>query len=99
MIAVIGALVGDGRDTRRCLLGAGVWLYFLFPLPWWGTRLLGPDHGLISMFIGRVVQDLFGAAAILLILVLGNWLVNRLAAADDREDAGRRGAEVGTLAP
>lgn len=99
MIAVIGALVGDGRDTRRCLVAAGVWAYFLFPLPWLGTRLLGPDHSLIAVFFGRVIQDLFGAAAIAMVAVLGRWLVGRLAERAVREDPSHRAAGVGTLAP
>ncbi len=99
MIAVVGALVGDGRDTRRCLFAAAAWTYFLFPLPWWGTKLIGPDHSLFSVFWGRVVQDAFGAAAIGMVLLLGIWLVNRLLHASVREDPSQPEVEVGTLAP
>ncbi len=96
MIPVIGALAGDGRDTRRCLLAAGAWFYFLFPLPWWGTKLIGPDDPLISAFFGRIVQDLFGFAAIAMIVLLGTWLVDRTSrtGVPSQPDA-----EVGTLAP
>lgn len=99
IIPVIGALAGDGRDTRRRLIAAGLWLYFLFPLPWWGTRLIGPQHPLISNFFGRIIQDLFGAAALAMLWALGIWLVNRLVRDSDEDDSSHREAEVGTLAP
>ncbi|WP_084264459.1 glycosyltransferase 87 family protein [Actinomadura macra] len=99
IIPVVGALAGDGRDTRRCLIAAVVWTYFLFPLPWWGTKLIGPDHSLFSVFWGRVIQDAFGAAAILMVIVLGTWLVKRLFPGPSDEDPSQRDVEVGTLAP
>ncbi|WP_131739289.1 glycosyltransferase 87 family protein [Actinomadura roseirufa] len=99
IIAVIGALVGDGRDTRRCLVAAGVWFYFLFPLPWWGTKLIGPQHSPLSGFVGRVIQDAFGAAAIGVVILLGSWLVNRLFRDIRPEDPSQPEVEVGTLAP
>ncbi|MFD0683809.1 glycosyltransferase 87 family protein [Actinomadura fibrosa] len=99
MIAVIGALVGDGRDTRRCLLAAGVWVYFLFPLPWWGTKLIGPEHPLIAVFLGRVIQDLFGAAAVVMVFTLGIWLVNRLFLDSRTGKSSQPEAGIGTLAP
>ncbi|QXJ22953.1 DUF2029 domain-containing protein [Actinomadura graeca] len=99
IIPVIGALAGDGRDTRRCLIAAAVWVYFLFPLPWWGTKLIGPDHSLFSVFWGRVVQDAFGAAAIAAVVVLGVWLPKRLFPGPGDEDTSQREVEIGTLAP
>ncbi|WP_084550966.1 glycosyltransferase 87 family protein [Actinomadura rifamycini] len=99
MIPVIGALVGDGRDTRRCLFGAATWFYFLWPLPWWGARMIGPEHGYIAEFFGRVIQDLFGLAAIASVFVLGRWLVDRTLRDGSPPDPSQKRAEVGTLTP
>ncbi|MEU5881126.1 glycosyltransferase 87 family protein [Spirillospora sp. NPDC047279] len=99
MIAVLGALIGDGRDARRCLVAVAVWIGFLFPLPWYGAAMSGSDHRPITRFFGRVVQDAFGLAAVTMIMVLGIWLVNRLVAAKDRPDPSRSEPPVGTLAP
>jgi alpha-1,2-mannosyltransferase len=99
VIAVLGALAGDGRDARRCLIAAGAWIYFLFPLPWYGAAMSGTNHRLITRFFGRIVQDAFGLAAVAMIVVLGIWLVNRLVAAKDRPDSSRSEPPVGTLAP
>ncbi|MFI0448270.1 glycosyltransferase 87 family protein [Actinomadura sp. 6N118] len=99
MIAVLGALAGDGRDARRCLVAAGLWIYFLFPLPWYGAAMSGTNHLLITRFFGRIVQDAFGLAAVAMIVVLGIWLVNRLVAAKDRPDSSRSEPPVGTLTP
>ncbi|TDD93382.1 glycosyltransferase 87 family protein [Actinomadura rubrisoli] len=99
MIPVIGALAGDGRDTRRCLVAVVVWVSFLYPVPWWGTKLIGPDHTRTEAFAGRVVQDLFGGAATAMVFVLGIWLVNRLFRDTPHEDPSQREVEVGTLAP
>ncbi|MFA1549696.1 glycosyltransferase 87 family protein [Actinomadura chokoriensis] len=86
MIAVIGALVGDGRDTRRCLIAGGLWFLFLWPLPWWGRAWIGPEHSVIAEFGGQVLRDSFGLAALASIAVLGVWLVKRVKPGADRED-------------
>ncbi|WP_019633603.1 glycosyltransferase 87 family protein [Actinomadura atramentaria] len=99
VIAVLGALVGDGRDLRRCVVAAVVWLYYLFPLPWRGAALSGRDHALAVRVAGRVLQDAFGLGALALLAVLGVWLVRRLRASRDRPEPSHRDAEVGTLAP
>ncbi|MDL4816847.1 glycosyltransferase 87 family protein [Actinomadura opuntiae] len=98
MIPVIGALAGDGRDTRRCLSGLAIWIFFLFPLPWWGAHLSGPGRAPIARFWGSLERDSFGLAAIVSVLVLGIWLTNRLTRQIGREDPSHREAEVGTLA-
>lgn len=99
IVLVLGALVGDGRNTRRCLFAAGVWLCYLLRIPWWGTQLIGPQHSAPARFLGRVVQDGFGLGAVLLTPLLGLWLVNRLIAQRECDDPSRRQARVGTLAP
>ncbi|GAA3986473.1 hypothetical protein GCM10023085_80760 [Actinomadura viridis] len=100
IIPVLGALVGDGGDTPRFRIAALVWLWFLFPLPWWGAKLISLQHGLFTKIPGKIVQDAFGLAAVFLVVLLGHWLVARLATGKaDRQDASRPPAGVGTLAP
>ncbi|NVI87602.1 DUF2029 domain-containing protein [Actinomadura sp. BRA 177] len=99
MIAVIGALAGDGRDTRRCLYALGVWFVFLWPLPWWGRDWIGPEHSAVAEFAGQVLRDSFGIAALVSIAVLGTWLVNRVKSGADQGVPSQPKAEVGTLAP
>ncbi|NYD48124.1 alpha-1,2-mannosyltransferase [Actinomadura luteofluorescens] len=97
MIAVIGALVGDGRDTRRCLVALGLWLLFLFPVPWWARGLIGPDHSPVTVFAGQVLRDSFGIAALASIVVLGTWLVKRLDPDNHPRDPSQRQVGMGTL--
>ncbi|WP_338071148.1 glycosyltransferase 87 family protein [Actinomadura bangladeshensis] len=99
MIAVIGALAGDGRDTRRCLLAAGTWFLFLWPLPWWGRNWIGPEHSAMAEFGGQVLRDSFGLAALAAMALLGSWLVKRVKPDVDQGDPSQPKAEVGTLAP
>lgn len=99
MIAVIAALVGDGRDTRRCLFAFALWLLFLFPIPWWARAMIGPDHSVVSVFVGQFLRDSFGIAALVSILALGTWLVKRPPPQVDHEDSSRHEVRVGTLGP
>ncbi|RMI41916.1 DUF2029 domain-containing protein [Actinomadura harenae] len=99
IIPVVGALVGDGRDTRRCLAAAAVWLFYLLPVPWWGTHLTGRAHPLVLQALGQIIRDLFGFGAVALMAVLGVWLVNRLTGRGDHEDPSRLPDGVGTLTP
>lgn len=99
MIAVIGALVGDGRDTRRCLLAFGVWFLFLWPLPWWGRGWIGPEHSAMAEFGGQILRDSFGLAALAAMALLGTWLVKRVKPDVDQRDPSQPKAGVGTLAP
>ncbi|GAA1786387.1 glycosyltransferase 87 family protein [Actinomadura chokoriensis] len=99
MIAVIGALAGDGRDTRRCLLALGTWFFFLWPLPWWGRNWIGPEHSAPAEFGGQVLRDSFGLAALAAMALLGTWLVKRVKPDVDQGDPSQPKAEVGTLAP
>ncbi|WP_245974369.1 glycosyltransferase 87 family protein [Thermomonospora umbrina] len=84
VVLVLGALVGDGRDTRRCLVAAGIGVFFAFRIPWMGTRWIGEGHSAIERLTGRIVQDAFGLMAVALVLLLGVWLVNRLMAHRDQ---------------
>jgi alpha-1,2-mannosyltransferase len=97
MIAVLGALAGDGRDTRRCLFAGALWLLFLFPIPWWARALIGPDHSLLSVFVGSVLRDTFGIAALVSVLALGTWLVKRLDPVNEPRDPSQRQVGMGTL--
>ncbi|MCP9981279.1 hypothetical protein [Actinomadura madurae] len=94
---MVGALAGDGRDTRRCLFAGGLWFLFLFPIPWWARALIGPDHSMVSVFAGSVLRDTFGIAALVSILALGTWLVKRLDPATKPEDPSQQQVGMGTL--
>ncbi len=101
LVVVIGALAGDGRNVRRVIVACGVWLVYVLPFPWWGTRLIGPDNDVVSRFIGRIVQSSYGLGAIAVILLLGAWLTTRLrisSGLDQGEEQHRR-PRVGTLDP
>ncbi|MGP4023166.1 glycosyltransferase 87 family protein [Actinomadura sp. 3N407] len=99
MIVVFAALAGDGRDTRRCLFAFVLWLLFLFPIPWWARAMIGPEHSVVSVFVGQFLRDSFGIAALVSILALGTWLVGRPRPEVDHEDSSRREVRVGTLSP
>jgi alpha-1,2-mannosyltransferase len=81
VVVVIGAILADGRAPRRVILAAGTAVYFALTIPWWGQSLLGQRD--VPALAARVVQDGFGIAALLLIVVLA-----RLRAAARRVPAG-----------
>jgi alpha-1,2-mannosyltransferase len=99
MVLVLGALVGSGRDLRRCVAAGVIWLFYVLPIPWWGTHLIGPQHAAITRFIGRVVQDAYGLGAVVLVFVLGGWMVKGWCEIShaDHEDDSRAPAKMGTL--
>jgi alpha-1,2-mannosyltransferase len=101
LVVVAGALVGDGRDARRTAIACGVWLAYVVPLPWWGTRLIGPEHNVFSRFVGRIVQSSYGLGAVALIVVLGTWLTGRLKinSGHDQGEEEHPRPRVGTLDP
>jgi alpha-1,2-mannosyltransferase len=98
IVLALGALVGNGRDTRRCLLAVVVWVYYVCRVPWWGTRWIGEGHSAAERFVGRVVQDGFGLAAVALVFILGIWLISRLTTERDYGDPSLMKHKVGTLA-
>jgi alpha-1,2-mannosyltransferase len=66
-----------GRERRAWLwVPAGLWLYYVLPIPWWGVSLRAAGIPVLSPVIGRVVQDAFGLGAIGLV-----WLLARRSSA------------------
>ena len=97
LIVVLGAFVGDGRERRYVLVAAGVWLFYVLHIPWWGITMLA--HHLGPRALGRVVQDAFGLGAILLVFTLPRRLASRRSTDSDSNgvDTSRNEAQVGTL--
>jgi len=81
VVLVIGAILADGRAPRRVALAAGTAVYFALTIPWWGQSLLGQPA--VPALAARVVQDGFGLAALVLIVILA-----RLRAPAERVPAG-----------
>ncbi|MER6948412.1 glycosyltransferase 87 family protein [Nonomuraea sp. NPDC000554] len=77
VVVVLGAIVGDGRDPVRLRVAAGVWLFFVVPIPWWGVSLKAADIPVLSPVLGKIVQDGFGLGALGLVWLLGAWLPKR----------------------
>ena len=42
VVVVLGALFGSGPDPVRVRVAAGVWLYYVLPIPWWGVTIKAP---------------------------------------------------------
>src|SRR6476661_7840185 len=77
VVVVIGAILADGRSRRRIAIAAGTAAFFALTIPWWGRSLLSrPD---VPALAARVVEDGFGIAAVVLVVILA-----RLPAADRR---------------
>ena len=68
VVLVIGAILADGRARSRVVLAAGTAVYFALTIPWWGQSLLGQPA--VPALAARVVQDGFGLAALVLIVIL-----------------------------
>ncbi|MEW9530845.1 glycosyltransferase 87 family protein [Microbispora sp. NPDC049125] len=79
MVIVIAAIAGSGRDRLRLLVAAGVWLYYVLPIPWWGVALKALEIPVLSPVAGKIVQNAFGLGAIALVWLLGSWLPRRSA--------------------
>lgn len=78
IVLVIGALAGDGRNVRRCSVAAGVWLFYVLAIPWWGTAHIQAGNPLWEQAVGRIMQSSYGLGAVTLLFVLGTWLVNQM---------------------
>jgi alpha-1,2-mannosyltransferase len=94
LVVVFGAIVGDGRDRRRIALAAGVWLFYLLQVPWWGITMLA--HHTAPRFVGRIVQDAYGLGALGLLVLLRSRR-RPVASESDGVDTSRNEAPVGTL--
>ena len=67
-MVVIGAILADGQSPRRLAIAAGTALYFALSIPWWGQRTLGRHD--VPVLAARAVQDGFGIAGLLLIVII-----------------------------
>ncbi|MEU8383785.1 glycosyltransferase 87 family protein, partial [Streptosporangium sp. NPDC048865] len=77
VVVVLGALAGDGRDPVRLRVAAGVWLYYVVPIPWWGVTIKAAEIPVLSPVVGKIVQNGFGLGALVLVWLLGVWLPRR----------------------
>ncbi|GAA2876136.1 hypothetical protein GCM10010517_37240 [Streptosporangium fragile] len=77
VVVVVGALAGDGRDPVRLRVAAGVWLYYVLPIPWWGVTIKAAEIPVVSPVLGKIVQNGFGLGALALVWLLGVWLPRR----------------------
>jgi alpha-1,2-mannosyltransferase len=80
VVVVLGAIAGDGRDPVRLRVAAGVWLYYVVPVPWWGVTIRAAEIPVVSPVIGKIVQNGFGLGALALVWLLVSWLPRRRAA-------------------
>jgi alpha-1,2-mannosyltransferase len=71
IVVVIGVIVGDGRNPRRVITALATGAVFTSVLPIFGKHLT--VTGAVPIVIGRVLEDSFGLAALVLI-----WVVWRL---------------------
>jgi alpha-1,2-mannosyltransferase len=85
-IAVIAALLGDGRRRRRQVAAALAAAALYFDLPWWGGSW--PGHGPVVSALGLVVQQSYAIFA-----VVALWALWRLVTGPDgaRAEARERG--------
>ncbi|NRQ37478.1 DUF2029 domain-containing protein [Nonomuraea sp. NN258] len=77
VVVVLGAIVGDGRDPVRLRVAAGVWLFYVVPVPWWGVSIKAAEIPVLSPVLGKIVQNGFGLGALALVWLLGAWLPKR----------------------
>jgi alpha-1,2-mannosyltransferase len=68
VVVVIGAILADGRSPRRVAIAAATAVFFTLTIPWWGQTLLGQHD--VPTVVGRVVQDAFGIAALVLLVII-----------------------------
>jgi alpha-1,2-mannosyltransferase len=99
VVIAIGALAGDGRRLRRVLTAAVTAVFFGLTVPWWGQSLL--HDAAVPRVVSRVVEDAFGIAAAVLVVIIAR---TRMTGADRAPDAGDDGppgspAEAGDAGP
>jgi alpha-1,2-mannosyltransferase len=99
MVLVLGALLGSGNTLRRYVVTGAVGVFYVLPIPWWGTHLIGPHHVAIIRFAGRIVQDAYGLGSVVLVFALGAWMVKgwREISPADRESDCHVPTGLGTL--
>jgi alpha-1,2-mannosyltransferase len=68
VVVVIGAILADGRSPRRVAIAAGTAVYFALTIPWWGQSLL--DRHDVPALVARAVQDAFGIAGLVLMVII-----------------------------
>jgi alpha-1,2-mannosyltransferase len=71
IVVVLGVITGDGRNPRRVITALATGAVFTSVLPIFGKHLT--VTGAVPIVIGRVLEDSFGLAALILI-----WVVWRL---------------------
>jgi alpha-1,2-mannosyltransferase len=68
VVVVIGAILADGRSRWRVAIAVATAAFFALTIPWWGQSLLSrPD---VPVLAARAVQDAFGIAAVVLVLII-----------------------------
>ncbi|GIH24938.1 hypothetical protein Aph01nite_32480 [Acrocarpospora phusangensis] len=82
IVVVIAALA-----VRRPLLAAGVWVYYVLPIPWWGAYIKLWEIPVLSPTLGKIVQNAFGLGAIALVWVLARRPGSAVAGKPAAEDS------------
>ncbi|MFI6324662.1 glycosyltransferase family 87 protein [Nonomuraea sp. NPDC050556] len=77
VVVVLGALVGPWSDPVRLRVAAGVWLFYVLPVPWWGVTIKSWEIPVLSPVLGKIVQNGYGLGALVLVWLLGSWLRKR----------------------
>ena len=96
VIIAIGVVVGDGRRPRRVLTAAGTAVFFGLTIPWWGHSLLS-DPG-VPRLLSRIVEDAFGIAAVVLIIIIIARM-RKTAADRDQPGSGPGAGDAGDAGP
>ena len=68
VVVVIGAILADGRSRSRVVIALATAAFFVLTVPWWGQSLLSRHD--VPVLAARVVQDAFGIAAMVLVVII-----------------------------
>ena len=68
VVVVIGAILADGRARSRVVIALATAAFFAFTVPWWGQSLLSRHD--VPVLVARLVQDAFGIAAAVLVVII-----------------------------